>query len=152
VLHLVDLGEDVDTLFLYNRVEAENLVYVGTFIDANSPHIQARFADRLAGLWGKLDKLKIDLDANGLLLTLAVGTVTFLSTSLTVGYIVWTIRGGYLLASLLSSLPAWKMVDTLAILDGVACGYRDEDDEEDESLTTMVKHGSIAKAKTGKHS
>ena len=45
-----------------------------------------------------------------------VGSATVMSTALSVGYAFWTIRGGYLLASALSSLSAWRMVDPLPVL------------------------------------
>lgn len=38
------------------------------------------------------------------------------STSVSLGYMVWLARGGALLASLASSLPAWAMVDPLPVL------------------------------------
>ena len=65
-------------------------------------------------------------------------TVT-VSTAFSVGYVVWLVRGGVLLTSVLSSLPAWRMVDPLPVL-----GRMDEDeeqafaDEEDEGLDEMV--------------
>jgi hypothetical protein len=62
---------------------------------------------------------------------------------LTVGYVLWTIRGGWLLTSLLAQMPAWRMVDPLVVLN-----YLDEesentgessDDEEDDSLEGMLE-------------
>jgi hypothetical protein len=41
-----------------------------------------------------------------------------------VGYVLWLLRGGALIASLLSSLPAWRLIDPLPVLSRV-------DDEED---------------------
>jgi hypothetical protein len=37
--------------------------------------------------------------------------------SLTVTYVLWALKGGYLMTSFLSTLPAWRSVDPLAILD-----------------------------------
>ena len=57
-------------------------------------------------------------------------------TGLSVGYVVWLLRGGVLLTSLLSSLPAWRFVDPLPVLGRLK---EDKDDgEEDESLESMV--------------
>ena len=36
---------------------------------------------------------------------------------LSVGYVIWLLRGGLLLSSLLSSLPAWQVVDPMPILE-----------------------------------
>ena len=68
-----------------------------------------------------------------------VGSTMTVTTGLSVGYVVWLIRGGVLLSSLLSSLPAWRWVDPLPVLASLA---RDsEDDEDDESLETIVDGG-----------
>jgi hypothetical protein len=45
---------------------------------------------------------------------------------LSVGYILWLLRGGLLLSSLLSSLPAWHAIDPLPVL-----GKRGDDEDED---------------------
>ena len=53
---------------------------------------------------------------------------------------IWLIRGGVLLSSVLSSLPAWRMVDPLPVL-----GRLDDEDEEafenepDEGLDEIVE-------------
>jgi hypothetical protein len=51
--------------------------------------------------------------------------------SLSVGYLVWLVRGGILLSSLLSALPAWRMLDPLPVLARVG------DDEDDEDVNTL---------------
>ena len=47
----------------------------------------------------------------------AVGSSALATTSLSVGYVVWMLRGGSLFASFMTSLPAWKSFDLLPILD-----------------------------------
>ena len=62
---------------------------------------------------------------------------------LSVGYVVWLARGGMLLASLLSSMPAWRAIDPLPVL----ANFRDDDeDDDDESLDSLVKKGGAGKA------
>ena len=61
------------------------------------------------------------------------------STSLSVGYVIWLLRGGVLLSSLLSSLPAWRLVDPLPVLSRLS---DDTDDEDDASLEELVTHES----------
>lgn len=39
-----------------------------------------------------------------------------LSSGLSVGYVIWLVRGGALLGSMLSSMPAWQMMDPLPVL------------------------------------
>ena len=68
---------------------------------------------------------------------IAVGTAAMASTSLSVGYVVWVLRGGTLLASMLSAIPAWRTFDPLSIIETFK---EDESDEEDrETLVSMVQ-------------
>jgi hypothetical protein len=69
--------------------------------------------------------------------TRVAGTVFAASTSLSVGYVIWLLRGGVLLSSLLSSLPAWRLVDPLPVLSRLSDG---SDDEDDASLEDLVTH------------
>ena len=48
---------------------------------------------------------------------------------------IWLLRGGVLLSSLLSSLPAWRLVDPLPVLSRLSS---DSDDEDDASLEELV--------------
>ena len=41
---------------------------------------------------------------------------------LSIGYVVWLVRGGVLMSSMLSALPAWQMVDPMPVL--AAAGAR----------------------------
>jgi VCBS repeat-containing protein len=63
-----------------------------------------------------------------------VGSTVVASTGLSVGYVLWLVRGGVLISSLLSSLPAWRLIDPLPVL-----AYASDDDEDEESLESMVK-------------
>ena len=66
---------------------------------------------------------------------LAVGTALAVSTAFTAGYVVWMLRGGMLLTSLLAQMPAWRLLDPLVVLNRVS----DSDDrEEQETLETIV--------------
>jgi hypothetical protein len=60
---------------------------------------------------------------------------------LSVGYVIWLLRGGLLLTSLLSSLPAWHVIDPMPVL--ARAGARDDEDTGDddplESLFGKVK-------------
>jgi hypothetical protein len=49
------------------------------------------------------------------------------SLSMTLAYLLWLIRGGALVASALSALPAWRILDPLPVLARVS---DDEDEEE----------------------
>lgn len=57
-----------------------------------------------------------------------------LSSGLSVGYVIWLVRGGALLGSMLSSMPAWQMMDPLPVLAragraGTAAGPAEGDGE-----------------------
>ncbi|MEM7783987.1 MAG: Ig-like domain-containing protein [Planctomycetota bacterium] len=66
---------------------------------------------------------------------LVTGTSMFATFSVSVGYAVWLIRGGVLLSSVMTSLPAWHMVDPLPVL-----GYLENGGEgEGESLEGIVR-------------
>jgi sugar lactone lactonase YvrE len=49
--------------------------------------------------------------------------------SLSVGYVLWLLRGGLLLSSLLSSLPAWAVIDPMPVLS--RSGHDDQDEGDD---------------------
>ena len=61
------------------------------------------------------------------------------STGLSVGYVIWLIRSGALLSTLLSSLPAWQLVNPVNVLAVPAKKKRrkDGDDLEDDSIESM---------------
>jgi hypothetical protein len=64
-----------------------------------------------------------------------LGSAIVSSVGLSVGYVVWLLRGGMLLASLLSSMPAWQFLDPLPIL---VRKRRDDPSEDKESLESIV--------------
>jgi len=67
------------------------------------------------------------------------GTSTGVSTGLSVGYLLWLIRGGTLMGSVLSSLPAWRFVDPLPVLSSIGSGA----DNDEESLASIVEHKGV---------
>lgn len=84
-----------------------------------------------------LDKLRQQSEEEATVETRVAGTVFAASTSLSVGYVIWLLRGGVLLSSLLSSLPAWRLVDPLPVLSRLSDGTEDEDDDSLEELVTQ---------------
>lgn len=58
-------------------------------------------------------------------LTAGVGV----TAGLTIGYVVWLVRGGVLFSSMLSALPVWQLIDPVP----VAAGRRGEEDAAGES-------------------
>ena len=68
---------------------------------------------------------------------IVLGTTTVVSTALSVGYVVWLVRGGSLVASLAASLPAWTSFDPLPILQSFEDQNAPEKKDE-ESLCDLV--------------
>jgi hypothetical protein len=86
-----------------------------------------------------LDAVKEEIGKEMMLDRAVLGSAIATSVGLSAGYVVWMLKGGSLLASVLSSLPVWQLADPLAIL----VGKKDEEnDEEDDSLKTIIKEGS----------
>ncbi|MEO2018727.1 MAG: hypothetical protein ABGZ53_30630 [Fuerstiella sp.] len=68
-----------------------------------------------------------------------VGSSAVVSTGVSVGYVMWLLRGGSLLTTFLSSLPAWQAFDPLAVLESF--DEKRDDEEDDESLVSLVSDG-----------
>ncbi|MBC7602333.1 MAG: hypothetical protein H7255_06685, partial [Ramlibacter sp.] len=55
-------------------------------------------------------------------------TVAGVSLGVSVAYVLWLIRGGVLVSSYLSAMPAWRLLDPLPVLSRI----EDEDEEQDD--------------------
>ena len=78
-----------------------------------------------------VSKSREDLADENRLEKSVVGLTIVASTGLSVGYVMWLLCGGVLLSSMLSSMPAWRLVDPLPVLANTAAH---SDDGEDDSL------------------
>lgn len=63
-----------------------------------------------------LDALRDQLQDQGTERRHVVASSIALTTGLSVGYVIWLVRGGALVGSMLSAMPAWQMVDPLPVL------------------------------------
>jgi len=81
-----------------------------------------------------LDALREEEQLTGILERGVIGTGAVASTGMSVGYILYLLRGEFLLSGLLSSLPAWRMVDPLPVLSQLG----DAEGGDDESLEELV--------------
>jgi hypothetical protein len=85
--------------------------------------------------WQELDSFRDDLLGDGGFQTLVVGAAVSTSVSLSVGYVFWTVRVGWLASALMTSMPVWRSIDPLPILE-----YIDgELDADDESLQSIIQ-------------
>ncbi|MGI9456688.1 MAG: cadherin-like domain-containing protein, partial [Aeoliella sp.] len=111
------------------------------FADGSFEDLQ--FVVEAGAFWDDLDELEDLVDQAGEIQHLAGGAVLGVSSGLTAGYVLWLVRGGYLLSSVLAQMPAWRFIDPLPILD-----YLDEDDQladeqnEQDSLAGMLAETS----------
>jgi hypothetical protein len=84
----------------------------------------------------KFDEIQRQLDAGESSRRGILASGAALSGGLSIGYVVWLVRGGVLASSMLSALPAWQMIDPLPVLAAArrrgrpAGGERDEPDVE----------------------
>jgi hypothetical protein len=85
-------------------------------------------------LRNSLDAVKEEMAGDHQLSKVYLGSAIVSSVGLSVGYVVWLLRGGMLIGSLLSSLPAWQILDPLPILVRKKDGEHSEDDESLESI------------------
>jgi len=64
---------------------------------------------------------------------ITVGAITAFGT---IGYVLWALRGGALVALAMSQLPAWQMLDPLPILDGNQQNNRGDGKEDLDGFFT----------------
>jgi hypothetical protein len=76
--------------------------------------------DQSAFFVEKLRPLKVEMADEGPFVEYTAGTVFITAVALTAGFIFWAVKGGFLVASFLSQVPAWKYVDPLPIFDTMA--------------------------------
>jgi len=143
------LGHSRDWLQYLKRASQQAARSVARLQSPNDWNKDLSFAVNTDLLWEKLDSLRDQLDSHKVQLY-TVGTATALTTAVSAGYVWWTLRGGYLIASALSSIPAWRLIDPLPILQGFGIFKRSTEEkecrrEEEESLASLVTESQVAK-------
>jgi hypothetical protein len=109
---------------------------VGTAIATNIYKIDPVLIVAGDALWRDLDALQDAMTLDSDLPSVVVGSIVTSSLGVSLGYVLWVLRSGYLLSSLLASMPAWRFVDPLPVLDYLEDD--DEQDQDDESLETLI--------------
>ncbi len=96
---------------------------------------------RAATLSRDLDELRENVRQGTTIEKFALSSAVAVSSGLSVGYVAWLVRGGVLLSTLLSSMPAWRVLDPFPVL----ARQRDtDDDDDDESLESMISDDGTA--------
>jgi hypothetical protein len=116
--------------------------FIETFLPTEELHLQgldmeSLFIKTYERLKNSLDAINKENVEDIQFSKAVVGSAIATTTGLSVGYVVWLIRGGMLLSSVLSSMPAWQIADPLPILAGSK-----KDDDDDESLEKIIEKGS----------
>lgn len=93
------------------------------------------------GLLRELDSIRQQVGAD-LRLRFWAGSASLLSGGLSLAYFLWVARGGSLLSGLLSSIPAWQVIDPLPILDQVGNSFAALRRNEERGLETLIKEAS----------
>ncbi|WP_182867604.1 DUF4347 domain-containing protein [Rhodopirellula sp. JC639] len=103
---------------------------------SNRPNVSTlgivKFDSKL--LWGDMEGMQDDIKQSDAAPYYFAGTFAGFSGALSVGYVMWTVRGGLLATSLLAHLPAWSLVDPLLVLNELD----DDDDSDDDSLEELL--------------
>lgn len=94
----------------------------------------------------ELDNFDRNVRISGTVDQVTFATLSSITSVLTVGYVLWMVRGGMLMASFVSSIPAWQSVDPLNIVEFDAL---DSVDVDDESLESIVNQFSNHQAQVG---
>ena len=88
-----------------------------------------------------LNRMRDDISSATHLQQNVVASSIAATTSLSVGYVAWLVRGGVLLSTALSSLPAWQFIDPLPVLAHTRDSDKD-DGGQDDSLEEIIKEES----------
>ena len=69
----------------------------------------------------------------------AVGSAAVVTTSLSVGYVIWILRGGSLLTTFMSAMPAWQAFDPLPVLQS----FHKATEEDDDTLLSIATRKTV---------
>ncbi len=84
------------------------------------------------GFGKQMDSVEDEVNKSLQLTKVLAGSAGAVTTGLSVGYIIWILRGGVLLSGLLAQMPAWAMLDPLLVVDGAG------NDDDRETIHTIV--------------
>jgi hypothetical protein len=91
---------------------------------------------------GELNRMRETIVAEPTIEHRIVGSTVAVTGAMSVGYVIWLLRGGLLLSSLLSSLPAWHTMDPMPVL--ARSNNSEEDGEDDDPLENLFGRAKAA--------
>ena len=81
-------------------------------------------------LLSQLQEMRTQLQAMGEQRPALIASSIAVSGSLSIGYVIWLVRGGVLVSSMLSALPAWQLIDPMPVLAAAGGKKRKAADED----------------------
>ncbi|MFK7767294.1 MAG: DUF4347 domain-containing protein [Mariniblastus sp.] len=97
--------------------------------------LDERFMDKSGWFWQALNANDERMALEASLPNVLFQSSAALASGVTVGYLVWLIKGGQVMAAVVANLPAWRLIDPLPILNAMIA------DQDDESLETIIEKG-----------
>jgi hypothetical protein len=91
---------------------------------------------------GELNRMRETVAAEPTVEHRIVGSTVAVTGAMSVGYVIWLLRGGLLLSSLLSSLPAWHAMDPMPVL--ARSNNSEDDGEDDDPLENLFGRAKAA--------
>ncbi len=86
--------------------------------------------ERSSEFWKSLDNVRKDIQTMNNVETYVVGSVATVASGLTVGYVIWIVRSGFVVTTMLAQLPVWTFLDPAALFE-----------DQTESLAGMIESG-----------
>jgi hypothetical protein len=121
---------------------------VGRLPESSMPQLEAYRASLGNKSWvGELNRLRDAADSQIKVEHKVVGSTVAITGAMSVGYVMWLLRGGLLLSSLLSSMPAWHVIDPMPVL--ARGNRRPDDDGGDDPLERLFGRAKAAIGMSG---
>ena len=116
-----DVADVGTTTHLASRADAVLTDAVLAQLDgiSASPMNQLLRNDELAH---RFEEMQRQLQQQGESRGATIASSILITSGLSIGYVVWLVRGGVLMGSMLSALPAWQMIDPLPVLAAARSG------------------------------
>jgi hypothetical protein len=126
-----------------NATLAIGSIEIGRLPESSVPQLEAYRATLGNKSWVvELDRLRAAADNQIKVEHKVVGSTVAITGAMSVGYVMWLLRGGLLLSSLLSSMPAWHVIDPMPVL--ARGNRRENDDGGDDPLERLFGRAKSA--------
>ncbi len=92
-------------------------------------------------LWQDLASMQRNLGQSQSIDFIEIGSAAGATGAFTIGYVLWTLRSGWLVTTMLAQMPAWGFVNPLIVLDTLdEQDFDDKDGDENDSLESILDH------------